>query len=266
MSYIPVKMAEAKETNAPFFIEVYILRLKTGVSYIAATDEDITFGGIHWIAVPFSRDDITRTTDNLMDETSIRIGDVDSKRLAYVMSGFDFRGCVIEIYKVQYPEILTDDGVILPVFRGYLDAPTYSNGVFSCRVKSLFPTVEVPQREFQLQCNSIYGDENCGMSTKPILANVVSVGEDNTITIDNTFPKNFWRNGMAIIGGESRNITQSESNTITLGINFLQKNIIGEIVQLQRGCDKTKECCESLKNLSHFSGFPAVPFETNYRG
>lgn len=265
MSYIPVKMTEAKETNAPFFIEVYILRLKTGVSYIAATDEDIEFGGIRWIAVPFSRDDITKSTDNLMDETSIRMGDVDSHRLAYVMSGFDFRGCCIEIYKVQYPDIINDDSLMLPVFRGYLDAPTYSNGVFSCRVKSLFPTVQVPQRQYQLQCNSIFGDENCGLQNNTILAHVVSV-KGNTLTLDNSFPDNYWRSGMAIVNGESRNILSSNGKSITTGINFLQKNIKGQIIELQRGCDKTKESCEALKNLSHFSGFPAVPFEVNYRG
>lgn len=265
MSYIPVKMAEAKETNAPFFVEVYVLKLRTGTSYIAAADEDITIGDTVWTAIPFSRDDITRGTDNLMDETTIKIGDVDSTRLAYVMSGFDFRGCTVEIYKIQYPETLSDHSLFLPVFRGYLDAPTYSNGVFSCRVKSFFPTVEVPQREFQTQCNSAFGDENCGMDYGEMKAEIVAV-DGNTLTVNGTFPKEHWAHGMAIVNGESRNIKSSDGDTVTVGINFLQKQMVGQFVRLERGCDKTKECCAKLKNLSHFSGFPAIPFEVNYRG
>ena len=265
MSYVPVKMAEEKEKESPFFIELYVLELRTGTSYIAAADEDITIGDTVFTAIPFSRDDITRSTDNLFDETEVKLGDVDSSRLSYVMSGFDFRGCVVTIFKIQYPDTLENPNLIIPVFRGYLDSPTYESGVFSCKVKSLFPTVEVPQRTFQNQCNSIFGDENCTLDRGMETCRVVGMA-GNILQLERSFPDGYWTNGMAIINGESRNIKESAGEYITTGINFLQDGVVGANIRLERGCDKTKECCAAHKNLSHFGGFPAIPFEAQYRG
>ena len=55
---LPVCMAKAKESNNPFFIELYILNLRTGVTRLAACDENITFAGETYLAVPVQRGDI----------------------------------------------------------------------------------------------------------------------------------------------------------------------------------------------------------------
>lgn len=263
MAYIPVKMGEAKEQDAPFFIEMYVLNLKTGTSYIAACDEDITFNGHTYLAVPFSRDDITRSGDNLFDETQVQIGDVDDTKLAYILSGFDFRGCKAMLFKIQYPDSLSDPNLILPVFVGYLDSPSYSSGVFSCKLKSFFPELNTPTRMFQFQCNSNFGDANCGMSLEGTSAHITGVSE-NKLILDKKFDDEYFQFGTANIRGETRNILDSTGDTITLGINFLQSNLIGKSITLTRGCDKTKECCARYGNRKHFSGFPAVPFEKTY--
>ena len=262
--YAPVEMQKAKETQAPFFVELYVLELRTGVSYIAACDEDIEFNGNTYIAIPFTRDDITRSADNLFDETTVSLGDVDDTKLAYVLSGFDFRGSKIGIFKIQYPDSLKNPSIVLPVFIGYIDSPSYSNGVFSCSMKSIFPTVQVPRREYQIQCNSDYGDENCGLSLSQVETKVTAVS-GNTLTLANSYSNNQFVNGIATITGESRNIISSSGNKIKVGINFLQDRIVGKTIRLERGCDKTKECCKRLGNLRHFSGFPAIPFESVYR-
>lgn len=262
--YAPVEMQKAKESQSPFFIELYILELRTGISYIAACDEDVEFNGNTFVAVPFSRDDITRSADNLFDETSVTLGDVDDSKLAYVLSGFDFRGCKVAIFKIQYPDSLKNPKLVLPMFIGYLDSPSYSNGVFSCALRSMFPTSQVPRREFQLQCNSDYGDDNCRMGFATTEATVTAVS-GNWLTLNKSFSNDFYKYGMATVLGESRNILESNGNRVRVGINFLQDRLIGKTIVLQRGCDKTKECCGRMGNLVHFSGFPAVPFESVYR-
>lgn len=262
--YAPVEMQKAKETQAPFFIELYILQLRTGISYIAACDEDIEFDGNTYIAIPFSREEITRSADNLFDETTVSIGDVDDSKLAYLLSGFDFRGCRIAIFKIQYPESLSNPKLMLPMFIGHLDAPSYANGVFSCSLKSMFPMVDVPRREYQLQCNSNFGDSHCGLSDGAIEATIQSA-EKNTLKLNKDITGVGYEFGIATVLGESRNIIGVDGNRITVGINFLQDNLVGKSIVIQKGCDKTKECCAKLGNLRHFSGFPAVPFESVYR-
>lgn len=262
--YAPVQMQKAKEGQAPFFVELYILELRTGISYIAACDEDIVYNGDTYIAIPFSREEITRSADNLFDQTTVSLGDIDDTKLAYILSGFDFRGCKIAIFKILYPDSLNDPSIVLPVFVGHLDSPSYANGVFSCVLKSLFPTVNVPRREYQLQCNSDYGDENCGKPHEQWEATITGVN-GNVITIDRDFGGIGEIIATASVLGETRNITRVDGNRVTLGINFLQDDLIGKKVVMMLSCDKTKECCARLGNLEHFSGFPAVPFESVYR-
>lgn len=263
--YAPVEMQKMKETNAPFFIELYALELRTGVTYIAACDEDVVYNGVTFIAVPFTRDEITRSGDNLFDECSITIGDMDDTKLAYIMNGFDFRGCRIQIAKIQYPDSLTNPDILLPVFIGYLDSPQYSDGKFTCALKSYFPNIKVPMREFQLQCNSNYGDSCCGMPNTKYKSIITAVQGDVILCRDSAPEPDFFRCGLATVMGETRNIVRSNANMIQVGLNFMQEGLVGKEITVERGCDKTKETCAKLGNLHHFSGFPAVPFESVYR-
>ena len=50
MIILPQKMSEMKDSDATFFIELYIVKLKTGTIYLAATDTDITFDANHEMA------------------------------------------------------------------------------------------------------------------------------------------------------------------------------------------------------------------------
>ena len=71
------------------------------------------------------------------------------------------------------------------------------------------------------------------------------------------------KDGVISVGGESRIITQSSGNTVTLNVNFVQ-GITGHSATLRRGCNKTVEACRAFGNMKHYSGFPAIPFESNY--
>lgn len=264
MSNLPVQMSTAKNSGSTFFIEVYVLELRTGTSYIAACDEDIVACGQTWTAIPLSRGDISKSMDNVVDECEIKIGDVDDSKLAYIMNGFDFRGCKVTVFRIKYPDILTDPNVYEFVFSGYIDCPSYSGGVFTCTIKNFFPNVEAPTRTYQYPCNSNFGDRNCCMNIGREDVRVVS---DNisSITIDRGYPDNYWKNGVVSINGESRMISSNSGQTVNLNINFIQKNIPGQIAQLERGCDKTAADCDRHGNRVHYSGFLAIPFESRYR-
>ena len=44
-STLPVQMSVAKESGNPFFVELYVLELRNGITRIAACDEDIIYNG-----------------------------------------------------------------------------------------------------------------------------------------------------------------------------------------------------------------------------
>lgn len=262
MITLPVSMAKAKESGNPFFIELYILQLRDGVMRIAATDENILYNNEEYTAVPFQRGEVTTSMDNLTDSCEVSLGDCSYELLKYVIEGFDFRGCNALIFRIQYPDSLKDPSIVQPVFSGYIDEPSYTNGEFSCKVKSRIPEIECPNRNFLMACNSEFGDEECGMSLAEETLTVQSVAS-NIVTLDKSHDKNYWKDGVISVGGESRIITESNENIITLNVNFVQ-DITGHSATLRRGCNKTVEACRAFGNMKHYSGFPAIPFESNY--
>lgn len=262
MITLPVSMAKAKESGNPFFIELYVLQLRDGVMRIAATDENILYNNEEYTAVPFQRGEVTTSMDNLTDSCEVSLGDCSYELLKYVIEGFDFRGCNAMIFRIQYPDSLKDPTIAQPVFAGYIDEPSYSNGEFTCKVKSRLPEIECPNRNFRMACNSEFSDAECGMILAEETMSVVSTAS-NTVTLEKSHDKNYWKDGVISVGGESRIITESDGNTVTLNVNFVQ-DITGHSATLRRGCNKTVEACRAFGNMKHYSGFPAIPFESNY--
>lgn len=262
MITLPVSMAKAKESGNPFFIELYVLQLRDGVMRIAATDENILYNNEEYTAVPFQRGEVTTSMDNLTDSCEVSLGDCSYELLKYVIEGFDFRGCNAMIFRIQYPDSLKDPTIAQPVFAGYIDEPSYSNGEFTCKIKSRLPEIECPNRNFRMACNSSFGDEECGMSLAEETMSVVSTAS-NTVTLDKSHDKNYWKDDVISVGGESRIITESDGDTISLNVNFVQ-DITGHSATLRRGCNKTVEACRAFGNMRHYSGFPAIPFESSY--
>lgn len=260
---LPVSMQKMKEKNETFFIELYAIKLRTGMTYIAACDEDIVYGGQKFLAVPFQREALIRSMDNITDSCKITLADVDYGLLAYVMQGFDFRGCDCTIIRIQYPDSLKNPAIFQWIFSGFIDEPAFTNGTFSCTIMSRFPQIDTPNRYYQLSCNSEFGDAECGASLAPSVARVVD-SNGRTLRLDRALPDGFYRCGVCSVEGETRNISDQIGNTVTLNVNFIQP-MNGKEVTLTRGCDKTKEMCRKYGNMRHFSGFPAIPFESVYK-
>lgn len=264
MTILPVSMAEMKEKNETFFIELYILELRTGTTYIAACDEDIEFAGNRYIAVPFERENVVRSMDNITDSVSVTFGDCDEGLLAFILNGFDFRGVTATILRIQYPDSLSDPRIFQWMFTGFIDEPSFSGGTFSCRIVSRFPEINCPNRRYQLACNNTFGDSCCGVDLA-IEEKTITGMDGNKLSFSTTWPEDYWKDGVATINGESRIIIRSSGNSITLNVNFVQNDIVGQKATLQRGCDKTTTGCDRFGNRKRYSGFLAIPFETVYR-
>jgi len=261
---LPVSMQKMKESNETFFIELYSIDMPSGIVNLAATDEDIVYNGITFTAVPFKRQSITKSMDNITDSCEISMSDVSDQLLAYVTNGWDFRGAICTIVRIQYPDSLRDPSIVQWVFTGRVDEPAFSQGTFTCRLTQVFPEIQCPNRSYQLNCNSRFGDNECGMSLAS--ENVSIIGASgNTVILNKSYANNYWLHGVITVGGESRNIEKQVGSALTLNVNFLQEPIIGKAANLIRGCNKTTTDCRRFNNLRHYSGFPAIPFEATYR-
>lgn len=263
MEILPICLSEAQASGNPFFIELYTINLRTGVMRIAATDEDVVFNGETYSAVPFKRGEIGESIDSIQDSISVTLGDCSYDLLSFVMNGFDFRGCTASIMRIKYPDSLTNPMAVQPVFSGFIDEPSFSGGQFTCKLVARMPEIKCPNRTYRLACNSEFGDEECGMSLEQITTPVIDV-DKNTIILGESKEENFWKDGVITVGGESRIIISSSQSSVTVNVTFAQE-LTGKLATLIRGCNKTKERCKQYNNLKHYSGFPAIPFQSSYR-
>lgn len=264
MVQLPVCMEEAKESGKTFFIELYAIKLRTTTLYLAACDEDIIYDGTRFIAVPIQRESVTRSMDNITDSCQLTISDVNYQLLAYVVNGFDFRGSLATVIRIQYPDSLDDPKVFEWVYTGTVDEPSFAEGTFSCKLQTVFPQVQCPNRCYQLACNSEFGDAECCYVPNTAAVKVVAAS-GNYLAFDTWFDENYWKNGVVSIAGESRVIEASAANVVMLNVNFLQENILGKDATLKQGCDKSRERCAYYRNTIHYGGFPAIPFESVWR-
>lgn len=263
MMTLPVAMKEAMASGNPFFVELYTIYLRTSTLRLCAADEDITFDGHKYFAVPVQREDIERSIDSIVNDMTLKVADCTDELLTYVLNGYDFRGCRCEIIRIQYPESLSNPSYFSYVFAGEIDEPTFADGTFTCKISFEFPQMQVPCRDYQMYCNSDFGDSECGMNPGQETF-VVTKKTPNVLILPKSYAENYWIHGTITMEGESRTIIKSKDNTITLNINFLQDFTSRQAV-LRRGCNKTASMCKKYKNMKHFSGFPAIPFESIYR-
>lgn len=263
MMILPVSMKKEMESGNPFFIELYTIQLRTAVLKLAASDEDVIFGGDKYHAVPIQREDIERSIDSIVNDCTLQLADCSDDLLSYVLNGYDFRGCKCEIIRIQYPESLSDPTCFAFVFAGEIDEPSFSDGTFTCKIYREFPQIQVPNRDYQLYCNSDFGDEECCMNVGEENLIVTKVSP-NILRLNKSYPDYYWLYGTITMEGESRTIIKSEGSQITINLNFLQE-FSSRTATLRRGCNKSKVMCQYYQNMKHFSGFPAIPFENIYR-
>ena len=264
MIILPVSMAQAKEESDVFFIELYRCHLPTGTFYIAACDEEIVFNGITFQPLPIQRGDITSTVDNKIDNVEIKIANVTQEFTTALYQGLDFRGSLVEIATILYPNSLTDSNIYRWTFVGTIDSPYFDGKEFRATLKAQVPNMMVPTRKHQLSCNAWFGDpDECGATKIKVSGTMLSNSTQHVIR-DNSINEgvNYWKDGIAEYNGEKRKIAKSESGNITLEYPFTYAVQGGAVYTRENGCDKTAVTCKNRhNNRQNYSGFLSIPFE-----
>ena len=260
---LPVSMQQAIAANETFFIELYTIELRTFTLRIAACDENVTYNGNVYTAIPIQRENVERSMDSIVNDCTLRVSDCSYEMLSYVINGYDPRSSWCVCQRIQYPNSLTDPSICEWIFAGSLDEFAFQSGTFECKAKARFPEIQCPNRSFQLACNAEFGDETCGVSLGTENLAVTGIS-GNTITVNKSHADDYWKDGVAHCEGEARNIVSSSGNTVTFNVNFIQ-DLTGKSIELSRGCDKTRTGCKRFNNSKQYGGFFAIPFESEYR-
>lgn len=259
---LPVTLAAAKDSDSIFLVELYIFYLRTGNLYLCAADQNIAYDGQTYLAVPLERNSYTANTDSKVEDCTLKVSNVDDAFTAALYSGTDFRGCICDIFQILYPDALTDNSLVKPILRGYLDAPMlkHKEATFEVAVKASVPTLS-NARTFKLSCNSEFADgESCLASKDLQTGTCQSDSTAETIIIEQSRGNNYWINGIIKCGYESRMIESSSDNMIRLHYPF-SFDPINVNYSIERGCDKSFANCKVLNQAENYSGYPSIPRE-----
>lgn len=257
---LPAILSQAKDSDSIFLVELYIFYLRTGNLYLCSADQDIIYNGQQYLAVPLERDVVRASSDSKVDDTKLRVTNVDDAFTAALYSGTDFRGCTCDIFQILYPEALTDPTQVKPVMRGYLDAPMLKQkeATFEVAVKAPVPNLS-HSRTFQLSCNSEFADGQSCFASKDQQSGACQGGtNEGTIVIQQSRVDNYWSNGIIKCGYESRMIESSSGSVIRLHYPF---SFVPTSYSVERGCDKSLPSCKTLGQSQNFAGFPSIPYE-----
>ena len=261
MLNLPVKLAQAKESDDIFLVECYIFYLKTGNFYVCAADQSIKINGVEFFAAPIERDKFTANSDSKIDDCTLKMSNVEDTFTSALYSGTDFRGCRCDIYQVLYPDILTDSSQYKPILiGGYMDCPVLNQkeATFEVTIKAKIPNMK-NARYFQLSCNAEFADGDCCLALKDTQSGNCQYGTTQSIVVINDGREDgWWNNGVITCGHESRMIQRSVGCKIYLHYPF---TTIPGTYTIERGCDKSLPNCKTIGQATNFSGFPGIPME-----
>lgn len=257
---LPAVLSTAKDSDSIFMVELYVLYLKSGNLYLCAADQNVTYDGQQYLAVPMKRDKYTANSDSKVDDCKLSIDNVDDRFTAALFGGTDFRGCICDIFQIMYPEALDDPTQVKPIMRGYLDAPILNCGkaTFEVEVKSQVPNT-TNCRTFKLSCNAEFADQDSCMASLGTMTGAVKSGSTPyKILIQQSYASDYWKNGIITIGYESRIVESSVGNVINLRYPF---TVDLTNYRIQRNCDKSWSDCGRIGQQQKYSGFIGIPYE-----
>jgi len=262
---LPAALATAKEAGSIFMVELYVLSLPNGPMYLCAADQDVTFNGQLYHAVPLERDVYKASSDSKVDDCKLKVSNFDDSFTAALFSGFDFRGCNCSIFQILYPDALSDPTLVKPILSGYLDAPvlTQKDATFEVAVKAQVPNLS-NARTFQLSCNANFADQESCFAVMDVKTGTVQSGTTGSvIVLQHSYADNYWTDGIITCGFQGRQVLSSTGNTVTLLFPF--SVVPTGNYSIQNGCDKSWNGCGLKGQQTNYSGFIGIPYETVVR-
>jgi hypothetical protein len=112
--------------------------------------------------------------------------------------------------------------------------------------------------KISLNCRHTLYSANCGLVKESLAVSYnVSNLSSKTISLLTSQSIGYFKAGMAVINGQSRNILSHTSSTIVLSSAFT--GVQSGTLTLYPGCSLNMASCTSFNNFDNFGGFPFIP-------
>lgn len=271
MIILPKKLKDMKDKSEVFFVNLFILHFMTGDVYLAALDVDVdwyvpnTETKAKYLAVPIQVGEVSKYADDTVDNVELTISDVGENFSNMLFNATDFRGTMVDIIQIAYPDSLTDSTAFKPLFYGYMDEPVFSEsaGTFKTTLCAIVPNVE-NHRTLGLTCTSWFGDpEECGATFTTVNGKTSSDTTKKIIKSDSLkgYAESYFVNGVIVVGWEARRIIASSDGQVTCEYPFFTDYIAGVEFSATNGCDGSISDCKRHNNAKNYGGFLSIPSE-----
>jgi hypothetical protein len=267
---LPVILSEMKDSYETFFVDLYIITLKTGVLHYTNLDVVVpwyelgTSTQVTYEPIPIQRSSLKQTLDNKIDNVTITISDSTNAFMNALLQTFDFRGSQVDIIQIAYPGSLAQPTEYKYVYSGYIDAPSLDmdKAVFSTTLTQRMVNTE-SGRIVGINCNAWFGDnDECG-ATQYTKTSTTKSGTTQYTIYDSAITEaiDYWKNGTITIAYETKKIISSTVGSVTVEYPFYTVPVINTSYTMKTGCDHTPTDCTRHSNTINYGGFPAVALD-----
>lgn len=251
---------DINQTQTPLFVELYDIVFPNFTLYLTPYISNITYGTTTYISTVLERSDFTKEKGEIRNVT-ITLATKEDASLQFLE--YDVPKIRVTIRR-YFPASNTIR--VLLVGEGYIVG--ISDRVVTFQVRDILNLEEIviPNVVYSPYCCNTLYDSRCGLNryAYQVLTKITAVSSNGKILQSASFSvgsENYFQYGYVEWNKNYRLITASSSSSsnITLHVAF-DGDVVGQIVSVYTGCDKTPQTCQSkFNNLSNYLGFPYIP-------
>ncbi len=255
---------------------VWSVTRKDGVAYgFTDHDRDLTFDNMVFKASTGMTARALQQTTGLAVDNSEAVGALSDAAVeeADLMAG-RFDGAEVRSWLVNW----ADPAQRMQQFCGHFGEVTRSAGAFKAELRGLTDRLNQPQgRVFQRGCAALLGDARCtvdlslpGHRVSVAVAGFDVMGRMILTGLAAFAPQWFERGRLVIQTGAAAGLVgmvktdrlAGTNRLIDLWHDFAAPVTVGDLVQLEVGCNRSAATCKSkFANFLNFQGFPHIPGE-----
>lgn len=172
----------------------------------------------------------------------------------------------VSIFRVNYMDLSMGAESVLD---GRLGQVSTGRSTFSAEIRGLLQALQQPVgRAYNASCDATFCDARCKLNELDFTVQNVPITAllpGNVIGASSlTQPDAYFTNGkITMIDGPAAGL-QMEIKEYTVGEITLQeilpiRPIVGDLMDVMRGCEKSREACVGYSNILNFRGFRDIP-------